>query len=362
MKSNRVEFPASVKRALADRVAWRCSFPACNALTVGPGHGDETDTINLGEAAHIYAAAPNGPRPNPSMSAAELSSIENGIWLCRHHARLIDSDESSFAPDTLKQWKKAKEFETHKELQHPRKNVDIPPMTFVVISTDIIFEGSWKSVQKGMWTFSIIKFIKGCLEDLRVYEPTEDSFVVVESQGDGRPIAGATQWSWENNENLIAIPVTEKLPRSNPDQIGMDIAMGDDGDIIFENGDFKMVTGIDCALQILKLTLNAQYGSWMFDNVGSFFTQYYWTYKENNYLLNKMLKIEVSRLISIPETIVKGTAMPQLNFINRVLDLQVKDPELQNDKLMILLKLEWGNGRVWEGEIGVFIDPVKSEV
>ena len=67
--------------------------------------------VSIGEAAHITAAAEGGPRYNPDLTPEERSSIENGIWLCRSCARLIDSDERVYSIELLRMWKYAAEYE-----------------------------------------------------------------------------------------------------------------------------------------------------------------------------------------------------------------------------------------------------------
>lgn len=57
----RDDFTAPTKKRLAGRAGHRCSNPDCQTLTIGPQPGGN-GTISLGEAAHITAAAPGGPR------------------------------------------------------------------------------------------------------------------------------------------------------------------------------------------------------------------------------------------------------------------------------------------------------------
>jgi hypothetical protein len=49
-----------------------------------------------GKAAHIHAAAPGGRRYLASMTPYERRDISNGIWLCSHHADLIDDDAATY--------------------------------------------------------------------------------------------------------------------------------------------------------------------------------------------------------------------------------------------------------------------------
>lgn len=88
-KVPRDDFPSGTKDILARRVGMKCSN--CNKATSGP-QANPSKALNIGVAAHITAAAPGGPRYDPSLSALERSGIENGIWLCQDCAKLIDND------------------------------------------------------------------------------------------------------------------------------------------------------------------------------------------------------------------------------------------------------------------------------
>ena len=87
----RSEFSDSTKRLVAERAGYRCSFPGCAKLTVGPA-ADPNKSDNTGIAAHIYGAAVsgNGPRGTGDLSERDLHSPQNSIWLCANHASLID--------------------------------------------------------------------------------------------------------------------------------------------------------------------------------------------------------------------------------------------------------------------------------
>ena len=103
----RDNFTIPTKTALAKRAGWRCSFPGCKAVTVGPSEEDSAAIANTGEAAHISAAAggPGARRYVATLMPEERSSIENGIWCCNTHAKLIDTDEVSYTIPMLTQWK-----------------------------------------------------------------------------------------------------------------------------------------------------------------------------------------------------------------------------------------------------------------
>jgi hypothetical protein len=103
-KSARDDFSAATRRTLAARAGYRCSNPACGRQTSGPAI-DETKAIDVGEAAHITAAARGGKRYDASLTHEQRCAGSNGIWLCRLCARLIDTDELRFAVELLHGWK-----------------------------------------------------------------------------------------------------------------------------------------------------------------------------------------------------------------------------------------------------------------
>lgn len=100
----RDEFTPATKRRLAQRAGYLCSHPECRRPTIGADASGD-GTINLGEAAHITAAAQGGPRYDPFLSSEERRSQANGIWMCALHAKEVDSDEKEFTVERLREWK-----------------------------------------------------------------------------------------------------------------------------------------------------------------------------------------------------------------------------------------------------------------
>lgn len=105
--SNREEFSREVRIALAERAGHHCSFPGCDAMTVGPSDESETSVSKTGMACHIAAAAggPGARRYVKDMPTEERTSIENGIWMCYKHGKLIDTDERRFTIPMLMKWR-----------------------------------------------------------------------------------------------------------------------------------------------------------------------------------------------------------------------------------------------------------------
>ena len=89
--AERIEFPEVVRRTVAGRSGYRCSFPDCGRGTIGPGPGTEITTS--GVCAHIFSAAPGGPRGQGGLSREDLQSIQNAIWVCSLHGDLIDKNK-----------------------------------------------------------------------------------------------------------------------------------------------------------------------------------------------------------------------------------------------------------------------------
>lgn len=106
---NRDDFREKTKRQIAKRAGWLCSYPLCRRLTVG---GD----IMVGTAAHICAAAPDGPRYDPNQTPEQRRAAENGIWMCRDHGTAIDSKDPGFTVAKLREWKAWAESEARAQV------------------------------------------------------------------------------------------------------------------------------------------------------------------------------------------------------------------------------------------------------
>jgi hypothetical protein len=106
----RDNFSETTKRNIAMRVNWHCSNPTCGKYTIKPHSTDPTKYDILGDAAHINAASPNGPRPNKNMTKEEREHENNGIWLCQRCARIIDREPDWATEELLLSWKKDSEL------------------------------------------------------------------------------------------------------------------------------------------------------------------------------------------------------------------------------------------------------------
>lgn len=98
--STKWRFSQATKLLLEQESSSICAIPTCNKRT-------RAGSINHGQAAHIYSGALNGPRHNPNMSDEQLSSPSNGIWLCQHCHKTIDTPSmiQAYPANTLHSYK-----------------------------------------------------------------------------------------------------------------------------------------------------------------------------------------------------------------------------------------------------------------
>lgn len=104
----RDDFSQKTIELLAKRAGNICSKPDCRRSTFGAA-ADPDKWINIGNAAHITAAAPGGPRYDPLLTPQQRCHHSNGIWLCVTDAKIIDSDTKHFTAEKLREWKRIAE-------------------------------------------------------------------------------------------------------------------------------------------------------------------------------------------------------------------------------------------------------------
>jgi hypothetical protein len=118
------KFTEKTKILAAKRVNFLCSYPECRCLTVSSSQEGNNKFSSIGEAAHICANSKGGKRYDKSMSSKERKSVDNCIWLCKTHARLIDTDENKYTVEVLRQWKKDTEEYVSKVVQDGLKKYE----------------------------------------------------------------------------------------------------------------------------------------------------------------------------------------------------------------------------------------------
>ena len=116
MGEKRKDFSIATKDLIAKRAGYKCSFPGCGKLLVGPS-SDEKKSVSVGECAHIYSAVPGGPRGQGNLSEEELVSANNGIYLCSvHHTMIDNAGGKKYTAEELMLMKEMHEFDISCEL------------------------------------------------------------------------------------------------------------------------------------------------------------------------------------------------------------------------------------------------------
>ena len=111
--SRRDDFSAKVLMILYKRAGGKCC--RCGAPTFGPDTNLHK-SVNIGQGAHIAAAAEGGPRYDKKMTTEERSSATNGMWLCSNCHDIIDRDVREYPTAKLKKMKREAEERARREV------------------------------------------------------------------------------------------------------------------------------------------------------------------------------------------------------------------------------------------------------
>src|SRR3954470_11658169 len=119
----RDDFSKATVELLAKRAGYLCSNPECGIRTVGAA-ASEGKWIIAGIAAHITAAAPGGPRYDPTLTPEQRRHSSNGIWLCEIHGKVVDSDAEHFTVEMLRKRKETAEANSFHSILTLKKAAD----------------------------------------------------------------------------------------------------------------------------------------------------------------------------------------------------------------------------------------------
>ncbi len=102
--SNRLDFSESVRQKIFRDAGYVCANPDCRShLHVYDSNSGKT--IFLGEAGHIYAASPGGPRYDENQPDGFITSSENGLCLCKPCHFQVDRFNSTYTVSLLNRWR-----------------------------------------------------------------------------------------------------------------------------------------------------------------------------------------------------------------------------------------------------------------
>jgi len=273
--------------------------------------------------------------------------------MCTHHADYIDKDELEYSKETLVDWKREAERQAYVALRDFDREAPQRKATLIALGASIVLEGFWREVKAQQWTFEIHSYLLGSDIDLRGFDgsTTESTqrYIVVESQGDGRHLKGPISWRIVEGRSELVVEVAPATPRSTPYHL-TDFS----SEMEIEDGDIKLVKGEECAKQIITDTLSTSPGDLFFNrSFGSHTSKYYWLFRNSVSLLERMLKLEITRLLALPME--NDFDEPAFSFVQRVIQVRVLDHNLHEGMLNLQLELEWGDGMPWTGHFSIYI-------
>lgn len=332
--SNRDDFSLRAKTKLAERVGTLCSKPSCRVATKGP-HSDPNAVLNLGHACHIHSAAPKGPRHDPNQTAAQRSSVDNGIWLCIKHAREIDADELRFPAGELRRWKAETERYVSEQMDLPADTLSATrDLSMIALGPEVIAMGKVLRQRGSQWVLKIEEFIAGDLAALLRFgdcfdklEP-EDCFFVWEAGRVGRLLMAPPAVDSTDGlqvELSVAAPLqrAEAMRHYHVDLLGPECALD------FSGGEPELditgpeIEGAKLVPQILYTHLSTNKGGWEYcAESGSRVAEFY--HRFDGERIESFITMELVRLATVP-CLADGPEEQRVpfGFVERVREVRV---------------------------------------
>lgn len=112
--------PVAIKHELREKSGNKCAFPNCDAELVS------NQGRLLGEICSIIPLHKHGPRAIAEISEEELYSIDNFIFLCPNHHRLIDLEPETYTVKYLRELKEKHESSLLQNQTVIHKEIEIP--------------------------------------------------------------------------------------------------------------------------------------------------------------------------------------------------------------------------------------------
>jgi phage baseplate assembly protein W len=298
------------------------------------------------------------------MSQVERSHIDNAIWLCVTHARLIDRDNVTFTIEVLHEIKRKHEATCKAELQRasagPAGLNDL-----IAIGPEVVATGEVLEVATSEWIVKIQHFVEGDFNSLLAFMgrfedlPEQDRYVLANKIGDGRILSGPPVVTREETGYSVRCPVAPSASRIAAQDLGSDLAIHPEtGDIYYDKqkGEIARVSGLDSLPQKVQSCLSLQRGEWFFSpDYGVRFAQYLETFLDSPWL-GRLLMLDVIRQASIPyHHRSRNQTYTPLQCIERVVAVEVLSDRPIDGRLPIRCVFNVkGIGR-WECTISVYL-------
>lgn len=360
MVKSRDDFTASTRSVLALRANHRCSYEGCARITTGPSDDSASQgTVTTGVAAHISAAAPGGPRYDSNMTAEERAGIENGIWLCATHARLIDVDYGAYSVEKLRGMKAAHERHIGKLMRDGPGVAQNFTCDLAAFGPELLFTGSLVEATHTTWRFRIEHFVLGDLVTLttmcgRWDSPAADSYdqyFLSNELGDGRAIAAPASWERTSAGLVLTVPVRPPAARISGTALLADIKLID-GDI----SGFETVCGLASLAQKISVVLSAQRGEM---RSAPTFGTHAWQLVAalgSSGWIERLIRIEAIRMACIPfDDPILGVSSTPLQCVLSVRSLTLTS--MRDSRATCRLELNVESVGRWSGDIWIFVPP-----
>ena len=368
--NNRDDFSEKVKRAVAARAGWHCSFAGCAKLTVGPSDEAPDASTKIGEAAHMCAAAPGigGRRYDLSMTPEERAGINNAMWLCSDHAKLIDRDEVTYTAEGLRAMKREHEEACARAVRTGSSAELVTGL--LAIGPGIVCTGTLTHIDASSWTLRLSHFLIGDLHKMISFissfagETTDHRYILSNELGDGRVLIAAPSLTKQADGYSMRCPVAPGFPRIDVQKIGSSLALNPDTNDLYldEKGSPARVSGLDYFPQRVSEVLSMQRGESPFSpTFGMRFFEYFEAYRGSPWL-DLLFKLDVVRQASIP---FKDRGLDRqytpLQCVTRVRDVALLADTPAKNRLPFRVDFEVQGIGPWQREISIYM-PTAEQV
>jgi len=200
--------------------------------------------------------------------------------------------------------------------------------------------------------FTLNNFISS-YSDLNAY----DRYLLVNELGDGRELSSAPAWEKLNGKYIIVCPVKNSFPRISAKNLGTDFALNDSHDIFITDGDITTVSGLNALPQKIKINLSIMRGESIFHpQYGSRLKMFFDDYKNTEWL-NRLFKLDVIRMASIPydeDKIIQQIHTPFM-CVNRVNNIIIHEEERKDNWLPIDFDLDIEGIGNWKNKLHIHV-------
>ena len=225
----------------------------------------------------------------------------------------------------------------------------------------IVFHGKLVSLTNNRWVFEFDYPEIGDLDTIKEYiasfnqNSIDDSYIIVESLelDNARSVEVV---GWDEINKRIEVIVQPPVAPTDPNKYGSSLAVDDSGDLA---PGMVIVRGLEAAKQYIAQAMGTKKGEWRLNpEVGTFVSEYYSKYHSDLEMLERLIKMEMTRLTRIPIPDSDSELRIPLQVVKRIVNVTITSAELSSQgRLSARVELEWGSGETWATFIPLFIHP-----